>query len=201
MVTHELFPVIVGEYNLNRDFSDNEKETFRSLNEMKYNIGNLTTTNRNILEIKNLKNLKNKLTECASDYINKIIKPKSNINSYITQSWINFTNRGQYHHKHNHSNSFLSGVLYIHANKELDRITFHNGRYSQIDVQPMEYNRLNSSSWKIGVNTKDIFIFPSHLIHEVETSINEDSRISLSFNIFISGKIGDYFDMTELYLK
>jgi len=39
------------------------------------------------------------------------------------------------------------------------------------------------------------------LIHEVEISENMNPRVSLSFNIFVKGNIGDYNDMTELILK
>lgn len=201
MITHELFPTVIGEYNLNRDFTEKEKTAFQSLNEMHKNIGNLTSVNKNVLDIKELFGIKEQISMYAKEYIDKIINPKANIFPYITQSWINFTDKGQWHHKHNHSNSFLSGVLYISANNKIDKITFHDGRYNQINIPPKEYNRLNSSSWKLGVGSKDIFIFPSHLIHEVEISENTNPRVSLSFNIFVKGNLGDYNDMTELILK
>jgi len=201
MITHELFPTVVGEYNLNREFTEKEKSAFQSLNEMYKNIGNLTSVNKEVLDLKELSGIKEQISVYAKEYIDTIVKPKTNIFPYITQSWINFTDKGQWHHKHNHSNSFLSGVLYISANNQIDRITFHDGRYSQINIPPKKYDRLNSSSWKLGVGSKDIFIFPSHLIHEVEISENMNPRVSLSFNIFVKGNIGDYNDMTELILK
>lgn len=201
MVIHELFPTVVGEYNLGRNFSEQEKEIFRSLNEMEKNIGNLNTVNKNVLDIEGLKSVKDKIIFCSEQYINKIINPKNKIVPYVTQSWINFTNMNQYHHKHNHSNSLLSGVMYIYADSNIDRITFHDNRYYQINLPPKNYTRINSSSWDIGVKTNDIFIFPSHLVHEVKTSSNENPRISLAFNIFISGIIGEKNDMTELVLK
>jgi uncharacterized protein (TIGR02466 family) len=201
MIIHELFPTVVAEYNLDRDFTQKEIDTFYSYNKMKKNVGNLISVEKNILDKKELFDIKNKIFLCAKDYIDNILKSKTKIIPYITQSWINFTNTGEWHHKHNHNNSFLSGVLYIHCNDKLDDITFHDNNYYQIDIQSKEYTRLNSKSWNIKVANKNIFIFPSSLIHEVEKVKSMTSRVSLSFNIFIKGTIGDYDLSTELRLK
>jgi hypothetical protein len=54
---------------------------------------------------------------------------------YITQSWANYTKKNQYHHTHEHPNSFISGVLYINANEAHDKITMHKKSYQQIKVK------------------------------------------------------------------
>jgi hypothetical protein len=35
------------------------------------------------------------------------------IDPFVTQSWLNWTKPGQWHHKHSHPNSLYSGVLYL----------------------------------------------------------------------------------------
>ena len=42
----------------------------------------------------------------------------SSIHLKITQSWINFTKKGEYHHPHAHPNSLISGVFYVEADKD-----------------------------------------------------------------------------------
>ena len=62
------------------------------------------------------------------DYFNKVLCAK-NVKPYITQSWLNYTRANQFHHRHEHPNSFVSGVLYINADKATDRINFYNKRH------------------------------------------------------------------------
>ena len=50
------------------------------------------------------------------------------------------------------------------------------------------------------MTTGDIFLFPSSLSHAVETKQGENTRISLSFNVFIKGTVGSNHDLTELIL-
>ena len=43
-----------------------------------------------------------------------------------------------------------------------------------------------------------IVIFPSSLTHMVEQTISDDTRVSLAFNTFLKGNIGNNFELTEL---
>ena len=201
MIIHKLFPTVVTEYNFGREFTQKEKDTFYSSNRMMKNIGNLVSEDKNILDKKQFSDIKNKLLFFANDYIENIIKPKTKVVPYITQSWINYTNTGEWHHKHNHQNSFLSGVFYISCNEGLDDITFYDNQYNQISLTPKKFDRLNSKSWTIKVKNKNTFIFPSSLIHDVKEVKGKEPRISLSFNVFLKGTLGNFHDSTELKLK
>ena len=75
------------------------------------NAGNITSANNYILNEKPFKKLKKELDLKVKDYFQKVISPKNNIEPYITQSWLNYTEKNQYHHKHSHSNSIISGVF------------------------------------------------------------------------------------------
>ena len=50
------------------------------------------------------------------------------------------------------------------------------------------------------MTTGNIFLFPSSLTHMVETKQGENTRISLSFNVFVKGTIGNNKNLTELIL-
>jgi uncharacterized protein (TIGR02466 family) len=132
--------------------------------------------------------------------MNNVEMPKNDIRAKITQSWINYTEKGEYHHKHRHPNSYLSGVLYINAKKPNDKIYFYKEGYRQFKFGIKEFNPFNSESWFFEVESLDIVIFPSHLEHMVVTAENNETRVSLSFNTFLSGNIGNSADLTELIL-
>jgi len=148
MILHDIFPTIIAEYCLDRDFTEKEKQAFNSVNQMKFNMGNLTSINRNVLQIENLKPIKSFLLKCCDEYIKKIYSPAHKIIPYITQSWINYTETNQWHHKHRHENSFLSGVLYINADKNEDKIYFERSEFNQLSIHSNDWNRYNSTSWK-----------------------------------------------------
>jgi uncharacterized protein (TIGR02466 family) len=196
-----LFPTPVYFSKLNRELT-NEELSF--INNIKLNVyknkGNTTSYDNYILNNKVLENLKKELDLRVQDYFDKVISPSNNITPYITQSWINFTETNQFHHRHNHNNSFLSGVFYINCNEKFDKIKFYNDKYKLIKLEPKEWNILNSETWWFSVKTGDIVLFPSSLDHEVETKEGDNTRISLAFNVFIKGTIGSNINLTELKL-
>jgi uncharacterized protein (TIGR02466 family) len=164
------------------------------------NEGNITSNDNYILNQKVFSSLKEDLYLRVQDYFNKVISPANKITPYITQSWLNYTEKNQYHHKHSHPNSLLSGVFYINCHEEYDKITFFNNNYSIIKLEVKDWNLYNSETWWFPVKTGDIILFPSYLTHMVETKEGDNTRISLAFNVFIKGTIGNNKKLTELIL-
>ena len=164
------------------------------------NESNKTSNDVYILNNKALKNIKEELDLRIQDYFNKVISPANNITPYITQSWLNYTETNQYHHKHQHPNSLVSGVFYINCHEEHDKIKFFNEEYSTIKLEVKDWNIWNSESWWFFVKTGDIILFPSSLTHMVETKQGDNTRISLAFNVFIKGTFGTNKRLTELIL-
>jgi uncharacterized protein (TIGR02466 family) len=197
-----IFPTPIYISKLNRDittkellFIDNTKlDTYN-------NEGNTTSNDNYILNNKEFKFLKNELDLKVQDYFNKIISPSNNIIPYITQSWLNYTETNQYHHKHAHPNSLVSGVFYINCHKEHDKIKFFNDNYKTIKIEVKDWNLYNSETWWFTVKTGDVILFPSSLTHMVETKQGDNTRISLAFNVFIKGTVGDNKQLTELHLS
>jgi uncharacterized protein (TIGR02466 family) len=142
--------------------------------------------------------IKSEIETAVNHYMNKIIVAKPDVKAYITQSWLNFTFEKQWHHKHSHPNSFLSGVYYIDADEENDKITFFQDGYKQIKLTPAEWNWWNSESWFFTVKTGNIVVFPSHLTHMVQQKEGNNVRCSLAFNTFLKGTIGVSEELTEL---
>lgn len=204
MKIHSLFPTPVYENNLPRHFTKQEIEyalecqKFYTLNE-----GNTTSCNNYVLEEDPMSDIKNFILFCLREYMNEIITPHFDVDIRITQSWFNYTNPGQFHHKHTHPNSFVSGVFYFNADPNKDKIRFYNSKGSytyNLDIptdHPSDY--YSESTW---LNNKPgkLVIFPSKLEHSVSVTESHDTRISLAFNTFLIGDIGDERSLTGLRL-
>jgi uncharacterized protein (TIGR02466 family) len=201
---HGLFPIPVYMTGIDREFT---KEELEFVNDQKNycvnNSGNIHTKDNYILNRPELKNIKQFVDEVCQSYLNNIVCPKGDIKIYVTQSWLNYTEENEYHHKHEHPNSFASGVLYIDSDKDNDSIKFFNPvSYKQIspEINENKYNPYNSGSWFFPVETGKIIMFPSSTTHQVDIKKGSNTRISLAFNTFLKGKIGPNRDLAELIL-
>jgi len=124
----------------------------------------------------------------------------------FTQSWVSHKNVGEYHQKHSHANSIISGVYYFQEGIEsFPPIRFykHNincGVYEillplQSDVSQKPF------SWAHYTYTPmagDIVMFPSYLQHSVEVNTTGSTRKSLAFNIIPTVEFGNLKGLTLL---
>lgn len=199
MITHTLFPTAVTFETLEREFTQEEKAFFEKISKDTRNImGNSTSNNTYVLNEPEMVDLKSFIEQGVAKYISTICQLTDGHQIEVTQSWINYTEKGQFHHKHKHTNSFLSGVFYINAKKELDKIQFFKDVYQQIKPEVKEFNVFNSDAWFFSVESMQLVLFPSSLEHMVQTVENDETRVSLAFNTFFKGTIGSAKGLTEL---
>ena len=200
---NNLFPTPIYMNNLDRPFTKQELLFVKEQNKhCSKNKGNINTKDNYILKRKELKNIKKFLDKCCKDYLKKIICPKNDLQLYITQSWLNYTEENQYHHQHAHPNSVISGVFYFDCDKENDKILFtKSNAYQQIRTVVKDFNLWNSDTWWFSVVTGQLVMFPSSTTHQVETKKGNNTRISLAFNTFYKGIIGSKDNLTELILR
>jgi len=194
---HSLFPTPLFKTKLNRDFTEKEIN-FILENENKVQINNYNTkvsTNKNILDSEELKDIKNEISNSLDNYKNIVLNTDNKLELYITQSWISYMKDNYFHNQHNHLNSFVSGVLYIQAQ---DNIMFLTDKNNFFELKVKQFNNFNSQSFNMNVQTGDIILFPSHLTHLVPHKINKNKRISLAFNTFIKGEVGRAEALTSL---
>ena len=194
---NNIFPTPIYTTKLDRELTSLElKFVDKIKKESYYNGQNITSNSNYVLNEKPFLNLKKELYLRVKDYFEKVISSTDLVIPFITQSWLNYTEKDQYHPKHSHSNSFVSGVFYINCHKELDKITFFNDDYKTIKPEIKTWNLYNSESWWFPVKTNDIIMFPSSLNHMVETKQGDNTRISLAFNVFLKGIEGSNKDLT-----
>ena len=148
MVIHNIFPTAVGKFELGRDITPEEMAFVESQPTHK-NMGNTTSNNRYVLQDAALSDLKSFIEASVAEYFKTIYTPKHDVSLRLTQSWLNYTAPGEFHHRHVHPNSFVSGVFYVKAARERDRINFYRDGYQQIKFSSDNYHLLNCDSWSI----------------------------------------------------
>jgi uncharacterized protein (TIGR02466 family) len=200
MDIHGIFPIPVGSTKFHRALTDAENNYLLNL-ETTPNQGNVTSVDSYVLKNKKLSGLRQFIEDSLHEYFDATWNPDDGVSLAITQSWVNYTKKGEYHHKHAHPNSFVSGVFYINSDIGKDKIKFFHNNYEQIKILPKEWNSFNSESWWFPVATGELLLFPSSLTHMVETVIADDTRVSLSFNTFPTGLIGRDKSLNELNLR
>ena len=142
----------------------------------------------NCLDIKHKSNgvIKSNLTGWQSsnvqDKINIVEKTLS-----IENMWININNYKDYNIEHTHPGSILSGVYYSQVSDNSGNLVFiHPAKdvmvYDWDNCDWQEYNKY-SSSWWFTPSINKLFLFPSWLKHYVMPNLNQEERISISFNI------------------
>lgn len=159
------------------------------------NAGNVISKNNYILDMPEFKSLRDAVQEelniVISDYYER-----PNIKLYITQSWFNINDDEDHHPSHCHSNSFMSGSMYLQTGFE-DAIIFTDPSVNfRINILPgSKYPEV-----KLPVTKGDIILFDSLIYHSVERQKRKTKRISLAFNTWFNGTIGNPTTLTELRL-
>jgi uncharacterized protein (TIGR02466 family) len=153
------------------------------------NYQNWISESQDILGSENFRDLGEKCQQIVKEYFYNIMMVSPKVEIYITESWLNKTEKGQSHHRHWHPNSILSGVLYLESEGETGNIRFITSQYDTLEFQVMGANVYNSKSWSITPRAGDMLVFPSNTEHLVDYYEGEIPRISLSFNTFVRGEI------------
>jgi uncharacterized protein (TIGR02466 family) len=203
-VIQPIFPVPVVLSQLERDWTAEEKQFFAKQNSKQMrNIGNSMSKNNYVLNEPEMAGLKAEIDVVLKQYVDNIIIPESDdVEIYVTQSWMNWTRKGEYHHRHTHSNSYLSGVVYINADEKIDKIVFINDVYRTIKFAHKETNHFNTETWNFTSRPGMLVLFPSWLTHmvEIKGDSHNNTRVSLAFNTFVRGTLGANKSLTELKL-
>ena len=115
----------------------------------------------------------------------------------IESIWMNTNSYKDSNRVHNHPGSAISGVYYVKAPSSAGNIVFQHPSMNELgfyynsfqglpgDVnEPEEYNQYNTSLVKASAIENTLYLFPSWLMHYVESNMNKtEERISISFNI------------------
>lgn len=180
------------------------KEQIEFINNLKMvkNRDNYISENLYIFKESILKSIADVVQEVLDTYASKVLGIPQKI--YVTQSWslMNQSNVGM--HSHAHSNSLVSGSLYYTDLPDpVSRVIFdRHVMYQRLELAPDidKANLYNTPTNVITPRSKEVLLFPSDINHAIEPNGSTEPRRAIAFNCFIKGKLGNYRDVSELYL-
>jgi len=99
----------------------------------------------------------------------------------LESAWVNINRKNNWNANHIHSQSSISGCVYLKTNPDSGKIVFENPTPS------IHYNINKSIDGFFGIYWRlpivgELIIFPSYLHHCVEPNNSEDIRVSIAFN-------------------
>lgn len=111
---------------------------------------------------------------------------------YISECWVNLNGNGEVHPRHSHPNNFLSGVYYVRTPEGCGDIVFYDPRAQAAVLSPQfeEITLQNSDRHYLQPDEGMLVMFPSWLEHSVAENTSGADRLSISFNVMLSGTIG-----------
>ena len=183
MIYHELFPTVIATDRYAGEVDFNIRLTPLTMGTSHY-----ISLNHSLLDLDYLSELKEYILEKLKVYYRQVLSEES-IDPYITQSWLNITEKNQGTHPHRHPNSIVSGVFYVEAD---DEIIFYDTNGSSFNTK--------CSVKKMKVSKNDLILFPSTLLHYVPNNTKTRTRITIAFNTFATGTFGDHNILTGLNL-
>lgn len=186
---YPLFPTVVCKKSLAIEFTQEELDNLYSTEVFQQSLGNGLSFDEFLLDDPKYSRLKQICLDHAQIYFTEIMKYDYKL--HMTNSWLNVTQPDQGHMMHNHTNSLVSGVLYIKTLDSNPSISFNNLTPTfLLNLKVTEHTMFNSMEWKLPVEDNCIILFPSHAFHYVTKNTSDNERISIAFNTFIKGKVG-----------
>jgi uncharacterized protein (TIGR02466 family) len=195
-----LFPIPLGRINLGRELSFDENNFIVNQHKKpRDDYTALQSRNSKILEDIVLNDLKIFFEKSLNNFFQEVFNPATNVSLRITQSWANYSTIGRSHHKHAHTNSVISGVFYVDTNSS-DKIFFcRDTPIVPYTIETKELiNMWDANELWVSSEKGTLLLFPSTLEHRVDPVVEEKERISISFNSFFSGEIGNPDNLTQL---
>lgn len=199
-----VFPKAVMQMPMDRAITQEEIDFVMSFRKKtSENMGNNSSEDVDVLALPPLASLRKIIQRSLDMYFLHVYQPKNpkHVRLTLTQSWLNFTDFGEHHHLHTHPNSIVSGCLYINAVRGVDSISFQTKDIPQFQIETEIANDFSAIEVGVPVETGDIVLFPSSMLHRVNTTTGRHTRVSLAFNSFFRGKIGNVDSDRVNYLE
>jgi|TARA_B110000977_G_C10907215_1_gene427728 uncharacterized protein (TIGR02466 family) len=185
---YPLFPTVIAKKSIAVEFTTDEINSLYSTDIFLQNLGNGLSFNEFLLNDPKFKRLKQLCLDHAQEYFTDIMKYDYDL--HMTNSWLNVTQSGQEHMLHNHTNSMVSGVLYLKTSDSTPSISFNNlSPAFLLNLKPEEHTMFNSMEWELPVEDNCIVLFPSQCFHYVKKNTSNNERVSIAFNTFVNGNI------------
>ena len=194
MTPVEIIPLFsVPLYRSTMTISDDVKRSARDLEYSRIDAGNgYQSVNTRVLDTPEFKYIKSEILSQV-DFFSRQLCVSPSVTFKLTNSWVMRHDRGDWAQEHSHTNSLLSGIVYLDTDGTTGDINFNSRSNifpAAIDIEFSGYNIYNSKGWTITPHSGDVLIFPSTLLHSVSENTCNNGRYCLSFNMFVDGELG-----------
>lgn len=207
---HHLFPTCVQVDTFPRLFTNEELDFFKSLNysrdvstdaQTPTNTG--FTVNINIIKDLGLEEIERFILDNVNQYMYESFKMQDDLEFFISRSWFTKTKPGGFGRKHMHTNSILSGVMYIQTSLNCGNLLLHSAtkKFGSMEFSYKEENQHNSIFISMPPKDGMMIIFPSTVEHEMGKNLSTEDRYSLAFDIWFKGKANSNHNMCVLESK
>ena len=108
----------------------------------------------------------------------------------IVSSWSNIVKSGENIYPHNHSNSYICGVIHLTEGSEL---VFNKPKIKENFQIDTNYKLHNDTVFNVPVKKGQLILFPSNLTHFVSDQTNLEKRVSIALikSLFKSSVVKD----------
>jgi len=164
--------------------------------------GNQSSADSHVLDHPEVAGLRAFLQSQVELVAHQLLKVQPRHQLYITQSWMNRNEKGARHHPHAHQNSILSGVYYLDGDDSPIVFVRQPSHYlfGNVHLTFSELNMVNAGECDFAARRHHTVLFPSTTQHYVRENRSDVPRMSLAYNTFVRGPVGDVQELTELSL-
>ena len=187
-VVHDLFPTPLLTDNLPVTFRT--IEYIKSLEYFRHETGYMS--HRQLLDDPQMTAMKNLITQRVEYYLHDCCQYSKDVKPVLISSWANLHKKGDYGQMHYHQNSLITFVWYPQVNENSGSFAI----YRKMDLLgdtfafPInQYNKYNPSTYSLRPKNGDLYVFPSHMRHEVQELREEFDRYSLAGNYMITSPL------------
>lgn len=153
-----------------------------------------TDASLNILEDTRFSNVAKFIDRCVADYLDNIVSYQYEDYTVI-HAWVNRAGEGAYQGMHTHGNSIVSGVYYLQAGNKNAPLIFEKTEANSAPyfaIAAREQTLYNSNRMALPPESGTCFLFPSNIRHGYDIPNQGEDRISLAFNVMLTG-IGRFY--------
>lgn len=126
----------------------------------------------------------NTLINASADLIKENYKFFKKTKIIIDSAWINKNDKNHYNNPHVHIGFNFAGVYYVDVPSNGGHLVFIRNDISSEMVQNDEFiEKEFDPRWHVYPKKNMLVLFPSNLLHFVKPHYEDNSRISLAFNI------------------
>jgi|TARA_B100001964_G_C14215556_1_gene592595 uncharacterized protein (TIGR02466 family) len=149
----------------------------------------------NLLLLPEMAELAEFVKSCAKDFLDNVMQVDYD-DFFFAESWLNVSGKGGYQKMHNHSNSVISGCIYLQSEEGHPALNF---RRQKQEFEPffslMEHYKAGNPNTAYELSfpcTQDTMnVFSSWMYHGHQPNPLETERIGLAWNILVNFAVED----------